>query len=107
MSNNVTGSSTKVEIGLAQTGIEGNKGLNFITTGHIAGKEPGGSYIMSDRLYYGYTIRTLMHSHPISLNASRDDLSNKLQIMEVLKQQGLKIPSFGIYHVKTNRYIKY
>lgn len=38
LSFNVTGSSSQVEIGLAQTGIPGDKGLNFITTGHIKGK---------------------------------------------------------------------
>lgn len=105
MGKNVTGSSSMVEVGLAQTGVKGEKGLNFITTGHIAGKEPGGSYIMSDRLYYGYSTRSLIHSHPKSDNPSGADKDYKSQVIGVMRQQGLQIPSFGIYHVKTNRYI--
>lgn len=107
MSNHVTGSLSQVEIGLAQTGIKGDKGLNFITTGHIAGKEPGGSYIMSDRLYYGYTTRTLIHSHPKSDYASLKDLQYKFQVNTVLQKQKLSIPIYEIFYVPTNTYIKY
>ena len=90
---------TQVEVGLAQTGIEGEKGLNFITTGHIKGREPGGSQIMPNRLYHGYTIRTLVHSHPVSKEASDDDTMYKDQVNSVLKSQGLHIPTYKIYFV--------
>lgn len=93
--------STLVEVGLAQTGIEGEKGLNFITTGHVKGKEPGGSQIMPNRLYYGYTIRTLVHSHPNSKKASDDDDLHKNQVNGVLKSLGLHIPTYKIYFVGT------
>ena len=79
--------------------IEGEKGLNFITTGHIKGREPGGSQIMPNRLYHGYTIRTLVHSHPVSKEASDDDTMYKDQVNSVLKSQGLHIPTYKIYFV--------
>lgn len=93
--------STLVEVGLAQTGIEGEKGLNFITTGHVKGKEPGGSQIMPNRLYHGYTIRTLVHSHPNSEEASDKDDLYKNQVNGVLKSLGLHIPTYKIYFVGT------
>ncbi len=34
LSEHITGSETMVEMGWAKTGIEGDKGLNFISTGH-------------------------------------------------------------------------
>ena len=107
LSFNVTGSSSQVEIGLAQTGIPGNKGLNFITTGHIKGKEPGGSYLMSGRLYYNYTIRSIIHSHPISKYASPNDIGFKDEVNRVLQQYQLPIPQYQIFHVPSKRYINF
>ena len=107
LSFNVTGSSSQVEIGLAQTGIPGDKGLNFITTGHIKGKEPGGSYLMSGRLYYNYTIRSIIHSHPISKYASPNDIGFKDEVNRVLQQYKLPIPQYQIFHVPSKRYINF
>ena len=107
LSFNVTGSSSQVEIGLAQTGIPGDKGLNFITTGHIKGKEPGGSYLMSGRLYYNYTIRSIIHSHPISKYASPNDIGFKDEVNRVLQQYQLPIPQYQIFHVPSKRYINF
>ncbi|MFR1774509.1 MAG: JAB-like toxin 1 domain-containing protein [Barnesiella sp.] len=73
----------------------------------IAGKEPGGSYSMSDRLYYSYTTRTLIHSHPKSDYASLKDLQYKFQVNTVLQKQKLSIPIYEIFYVPTNTYIKY
>ena len=46
------------------TGIAGDKGLNFITTGHDKGVEPGMTALINGQLQYGYTAREFNHSHP-------------------------------------------
>jgi RHS repeat-associated protein len=113
LGNNVTGSSSKVEMGQAKTGIEGENGLNFITTSHEAGSESGLPSFAYGRLNYGYTIREITHSHPISDYASQADISTKSNILsnlEIAKEYGLQngqIPIFRIYHVPTKTYITY
>ena len=60
--------NTNVEWGQAKTGIEGDKGLNFLTTGHIEYTEPGMRALINGQLSGGskdgYTIRELIHNHP-------------------------------------------
>ena len=56
--------NTNVEWGHAMTGIAGDKGLNFITTGHDEGSEPGMTALLNGQLKYGYTVREINHSHP-------------------------------------------
>jgi len=107
MGNNVTGSPSKVEIGQAKTGIEGNKGLKIITTSHTERQDPGSSYLLAGQLYYGYTVRELNHTHPNNPTASNDDLLYKTQVTNVFRSQGLRIPNFNIFHVPSKRYISY
>lgn len=45
------------------TGIAGDKGLNFITTWHDEGSEPGMTALLNGQLFNGYTIRELNHNH--------------------------------------------
>ena len=101
MSDNITGSRTKVEIGLAQTGIAGDKGLNFITTGHARGREPGLTYLFKDQLQNGYTIRTITHSHPESNYASKGDK----KFVEWIKSIYNRPLLFNIYYVPSGEYI--
>ena len=101
MSDNITGSRTKVEIGLAQTGIAGDKGLNFITTGHARGSEPGLTYLFKDQLQNGYTIRTITHSHPESNYASKGDK----KFVEWIKSIYNRPLLFNIYYVPSGEYI--
>jgi RHS repeat-associated protein len=56
--------NTSVEWSQAKTGIEGDKGLNFLTTGHIEYTEPGIAALINGQLSGGYTIRELNHNHP-------------------------------------------
>jgi RHS repeat-associated protein len=113
LGNNVTGTSSMNEIGQAKTGIEGAKGLNFITSGHMGGGEPGVPYLLPGQLYYGYTIREINHSHPISDYASQADISSKSNIvlnLGIAREHGLQrgqIPVFRIYHVPTKTYKTY
>ncbi|MDR0825378.1 MAG: DUF6443 domain-containing protein [Prevotella sp.] len=107
LGNNVTGSSSMVEIGQAKTGIEGANGLNFVTTGHQHRQEPGMSYLLAGQLYYGYTIRELNHSHPVNPTASLGDMQFKSQVTDVLRSQGLSIPQFNIFHIPSQQKIPY
>ncbi|MGE0930844.1 JAB-like toxin 1 domain-containing protein [Peijinzhouia sedimentorum] len=56
--------NTSVEWSQAKTGIEGDKGLNFLTTGHIEYTESGIAVLINGQLSGGYTIRELNHNHP-------------------------------------------
>ncbi|MCH6202198.1 hypothetical protein MMU07_21655, partial [Aquiflexum sp. LQ15W] len=56
--------NTSVEWSQAKTGIEGDKGLNFLTTGHVEYTEPGIAALINGQLSEGYTIRELNHNHP-------------------------------------------
>jgi RHS repeat-associated protein len=56
--------NTTVEWSQAKSGIEGDKGLNFLTTSHGKDIERGMSNLYSGQLYAGYTIRELNHNHP-------------------------------------------
>jgi len=53
-----------IEFSHIMTGEEGNKGLNFITTGHVEGTDPGQTTLVVGQLYDGYSIRDFTHNHP-------------------------------------------
>ena len=76
-SNNITKES-QVEFSLFQTGIEGDKGLNFITTSHDVGKEAAMRHLYKNQLIT-YTIRTFTHSHPNGSEPSKNDRRNALR----------------------------
>ena len=104
---NVTESSSKVEFSLAQTGIAGDKGLNFITTAHLPRTEPGMSHLLKNQVARGYTIRHLMHSHPINVTESSDDRSFVKTVKVNLMRWNLPIPVFWVYFAKYNMYTPY
>ncbi|UPQ78288.1 hypothetical protein M0M57_11730 [Flavobacterium azooxidireducens] len=56
--------NTSVEWSHIKTGVEGNRGLNFITTGHIEYSEPGVKTVINGQLQFNYTIREINHNHP-------------------------------------------
>jgi hypothetical protein len=96
LSNNVSVKPSYNEIGHAKTGQAGEKGINFVTSGHTKGMEPGISYLLASKLYYGYNIRELIHSHPVGENPSSGDMDFKRDVTGVLKSQKLNIPKFQI-----------
>ncbi len=55
--------NTDVEWSQFMTGEAGDRGLNFLTTGHIEYTEPGGSALWTGQLS-SYTIREHIHNHP-------------------------------------------
>lgn len=113
MSDNITGNSG-IEFSQAMTGIAGDKGMNFVTTGHIKAKEPGMTELLKKQLLHGYTIRELNHSHPRGKTPSgnykpkpKGDLGFKESINNYLKSKGMAIPSYNIYHVPTKKKIPF
>ena len=99
MSNNVSGSGTGVEISQAMTGVAEDKGLNFITTGHMKATEPGMTYLLRGQLLHGYTIRELNHSHPYTPKPSKSDNGFASQITNIMKQRNVPAPTFNLYYV--------
>lgn len=77
--------------------------MNFITTGHKKGKEPGLTYLFNGQLQNGYTIRTITHTHPKSNYASDSDF-------DFAEQISLKVSNnikFLIYHVPQKEYFRF
>ena len=113
--------NTGVEWMLSSTGIEGSKGLNFLTTSHNEETELGNSHLFSNRLYNGYTIRSFIHSHPknsaspsgISVSSKGEpvgswgDIGHATSINDYLRSKGAKIPIYLIYLPQTNSYVMY
>ncbi|MFG6380612.1 MAG: hypothetical protein K1V87_00695 [Muribaculum sp.] len=103
VSNNISGSEACIEFGLIRTGLEGSDGLNFITTGHARGSEPGMSHLVEDQLRYSYTLRSITHSHPLGGKAGASDYDFVNNIYDKFKYV---VPQF-IYHVPTKKYIQF
>ncbi len=111
----------EIEVSHAKTGIEGDKGLNFITTAHLppvvfhdengvlhkTASEPGMTYLLNGKLLHGYTIRELSHSHPLSSKVSSADKNFANQVRDIQKMKGYRIPEFYIYDVSNKKYIPY
>ena len=112
----------EMEVSHIKCGIEGDKGLNFVSTAHFKsytetredGKqyriasEPSFTYLWNGRLQYGYTIRAINHSHPLSADPSDSDLRIANQIRQIYSDiKKTQAPSFNIFYVKENRYIPF
>lgn len=112
----------EMEVSHIKCGIEGNNGLNFVSTAHfkpykeirengevykIAAK-PSETYLWNGRLQYGYTVRAINHSHPLSADPSGSDLIFAEQIRQVYSvTKKTPAPSLNIYYVKEGRYIPF
>ena len=89
------------------TGVEGDKGLNFLSTSHTPHIEVGISKTWTNQLGRGYTIREMNHSHPVSSKASNLDKKFKKTIVDYNTKMGYGIPTFSIYHIPKNKYLPY
>lgn len=56
--------NTGVEWSHAMMGIEGERGLNFLTSSHNSLEEAGMSHLIRCQLQFGYTARRFNHGHP-------------------------------------------
>jgi hypothetical protein len=107
-------SNTGVEWGQFKTGIEGEKGLNFLTTAGIQRKELGSNDLFYGQLKFYYTIREHIHSHPSSvhpsgLNNAKHDIgfARGIENYYTNKNPYRTKPIFKIYHVPSGKYIPY
>ena len=107
LSNNISIEPNQVEFSHIMTGMAGDQGLNFISTGHMKGAEPGMSYLYATQLQYYYTIREMNHSHPVGDEFDNIDETFIKQVTENQRNNKFLIPKFSIYHVPTKKYIKY
>ncbi len=107
LSEHITGSETMVEMGWAKTGIEGDKGLNFISTSHTPKEEGGIGQLYKGQLCNGYYIRELVHSHPMGDGTGSTDATFKGRIMGFQMDFNLPIPQFSIYYQPEKKYLKY
>ncbi len=103
---NVTGRSYN-EVSHIKTGLAGDKGLNFISSGHVIGSEPGMSRLYNTQLKYGYNIREMIHSHPRSNYPSKSDTYVKNSVTYLSALQKLCTPVFMIYQVTSSKYFKF
>ena len=84
-------------------GIEGDKGLNFVSTAHYypsptKASEPSLGYLFNGQLRFGYTIREIIHSHPFTKQASQNDNSFSEKVKSGCEKLGIDSPIFKIYH---------
>ena len=106
LSDNISIEPSQVEFSHIMTGTAGDQGLNFITSGHTKGSEPGMTYLYLNQLQYGYNIRSMTHSHPLDTNFGNNDNSFIEGIVKEQIRKGFYIPDFYIYHVPSKTYIK-
>ena len=97
LSTNVASENNPIEFGLTMTGEKGDKGLNFITSGHEQYAEPGLTNLYKGQTKYGYNIREMSHSHQKETTASKDDIDFKSGITKHRKLNGLFLPKFTIF----------
>ncbi len=110
--------NTSVEWSHTQTGIEGDQGLNFLTTGHIEYSEPGVVALINGQLHDGYTIRELIHNHPgdtpipsgvPGLTGEGGDVGFAKDVTDFYQRKypERSSPTFNIYIPKHKIYIPY
>ena len=100
-SENIT-ANNDLEFSLTQTGMSGEKGLNFVSTSHELGAERSFYQLYMDKLQFGYTYRGHIHSHPASPFPGNSDLKIKNTIINTqLRNQKIE-PFFSIYYVNKN-----
>ena len=95
------------EYSLFQIGMQGENGLNFVSTSHMVGADASGSILFENQLKYGYSIRTHSHSHPVGRYASDKDRRFVSKINDDIFKMYQTRPSFYIYHVPTSQFISY
>ncbi|MCR4828530.1 MAG: hypothetical protein K5864_03605 [Bacteroidales bacterium] len=111
-----------IEVSHIKCGVAGDRGLNFVSTAHlkpytriredgsvrIVSSEPSQSCLWNGRLQYGYTIREINHSHPLTPDPSDSDLVMAGQIRKIYDViKHTSVPSLNIYYTKEKRYIPY
>lgn len=112
----------EMEVSHIKCGLEGDKGLNFVSTAHFIpyteiredgsshriAAEPSQACLLKGRLQHKYTIREINHSHPLTANPSRNDLQFASQIKKLYSNAKHTVaPNLNIYYIKENKYIPF
>lgn len=66
--------------------------------------EPSMPYLFATQLSYGYTVRELIHSHPLSNVASPSDKEFAKWVYDICINSGLNIPSLKFWFVLNQTY---
>ena len=95
----VEGTTNKhIEWSWFETGIEGDEGLNFVSTSHMRGNDASSMELYKTQLKNGYTVRTQTHNHPSGiLFPSVDDMSNYAYIKDVCDYNKTFSTKFYLY----------
>ncbi len=87
-----------------ETGEVGNKGLNFISTIHMKGKDASGKELFIGQLSDGYSIRSYTHNHPSGIaEPSEKDVKIYNYMHDYInwcanyKHKSVVLPKFKIY----------
>ncbi|MBQ3944399.1 MAG: hypothetical protein II670_02160 [Alphaproteobacteria bacterium] len=110
-----------MEVSHIKCGVAGDKGLNFVSTAHFKpitetredgsvhriASEPSQSCLWNGRLRYGYTVREINHSHPMTKDPSTSDVLMASHIREIYSSRHAPAPSLNIYYVKDGQYYPY
>lgn len=94
-----------VEFSHIKTGVEGDKGLNFVTTSHDVRKERSMGKLWFYQLRYGYTLREINHSHPTNNEAGKSDKGAANDINSIYDRS--RRPTFNIFFVPERKYIPF
>ena len=101
--------NTSVEWSIMQTGTEGAKGLNYLTTSHSEKRESGMVDLFNKQLKNGYTLRAFYHSHPSNvlipsnIGGKYGDIPIAKKMTEISNQS----ITFGIYGPKSGEYVTF
>ena len=101
--------NTSVEWSIMQTGTEGAKGLNYLTTSHNEKSESGMADLFNKQLKNGYTLRAFYHSHPSNvlipsnIGGKYGDIPIAKKMTEISNQS----ITFGIYGPKSGEYVTF
>lgn len=99
--------NTNVEWTQYKTGIAGEHGLNFITTGHSSEGNSASANLYNMQLRFGYYIREHIHNHPGripvpsgmpgTIQEGEGDIAVASQINRNNSNFGYKTPTYKIY----------
>ena len=101
--------NTSAEWSIMQTGTEGAKGLNYLTTSHNEKSESGMVDLFNKQLKNGYTLRAFYHSHPSNvlipsnIGGKYGDILIAKKMTEISNQS----ITFGIYGPKSGKYVTF
>ena len=103
--------NTSVEWSHVKAGVEGEKGLNFITSSHKHSEEGGITDLIANQLSGGYTVRAVNHSHPENTpypsGLEWDSTSGDIPFSRWTEDKLQQKISFNIFLPGKNKYVPF